>query len=132
MILTPRNTKTYIVQIDRLKSRTKGRVMYVYMKILNENCQQLSILPIVLCFISLDFFFRAGRENDCFLFLFCSPNLHYVIYFDLTGNNWMLKNLSLSDKIKKEVAKKMSKDQKDPYVTFKMTGWSTKWPTDLP
>lgn len=38
----------------------------------------------------------------------------------------MLKNLSLSDKIKKEVAKKMSKDQKDPYVTFKMTGWSTE------
>lgn len=44
----------------------------------------------------------------------------------------MLKNLSLSDKIQKEVAKKMSKDQKDPYVTFKMTGWSTKGPTDLP
>lgn len=38
----------------------------------------------------------------------------------------MLKNLSLSDKIKKEVAKKMSKDQKDPYVTFKMAGWSAQ------
>lgn len=36
----------------------------------------------------------------------------------------MLKNLSLSDKIKKEVAKRMSKDQKDPYVTFKMAEWS--------
>lgn len=48
LILTPRNTKTYIVQIDRLKSRTKGHVMYVYMYILNENCLQLLILPIVL------------------------------------------------------------------------------------
>lgn len=38
----------------------------------------------------------------------------------------MLKNLSLSDKIKKEVEKKMSKDQKNPYVTFKMTRWSTE------
>lgn len=58
--------------------------------------------------------------------------IYIVIYFDLTGNNWMLKNLFLSDKIKKEVAKKMSEDQKDPYVTFKMAGWSTEWPTDLP